>query len=79
MDEILLAALIGLSNAETMINLCRTFYERGMRTFRLKLGRNIQDALRILPTENIEKIEKIVFDLEKVKNILELQPLIAKQ
>jgi len=47
-DEVPLAALIALSDATTMIDLCRTFYGRGMRTFRIKLGRSIQDDVEIV-------------------------------
>jgi len=47
-DEVPLAALIGLTNPESMVQLSQRFYDRGVRTFRLKLGRNVQDDVAIV-------------------------------
>ena len=46
-DEIPLAALIPLGDAMLMKGLVRSYYKRGFRTFRLKLGRSIQDDVEI--------------------------------
>ncbi len=47
-EQVPLAALIPLVGTDTMIALCQLFYEQGIRTFRLKLGRNIQDDIEII-------------------------------
>jgi muconate cycloisomerase len=47
-DEVPLAALIGLTHPEFMVDLCRRFYQRGIRTFRLKLGRNRQEDVAMV-------------------------------
>ncbi|MBI9082303.1 MAG: mandelate racemase/muconate lactonizing enzyme family protein [Desulfobacterales bacterium] len=48
MDEIPLCALIPLVDMETMIMLCRLFHDQGIRTFRLKLGKNIRNDMDIV-------------------------------
>lgn len=47
-DEVPLAALIALMDPDSMVELCRNFYQRGMRTFRLKIGRSIQNDVEIV-------------------------------
>ncbi len=47
-DQVPLAALIPLVDTDTMVTLCQLFYDQGIRTFRLKLGRNIQDDIDIV-------------------------------
>ncbi|MHA1256759.1 MAG: mandelate racemase/muconate lactonizing enzyme family protein, partial [Promethearchaeota archaeon] len=46
-DEIPLAALIPLGDSMLMRGLVRSYYKRGFRTFRLKLGRSIQEDIEI--------------------------------
>jgi muconate cycloisomerase len=47
-DEIPLAALIPLMDADTMIGLAEGFHGDGMRTMRIKLGNGIQEDVRII-------------------------------
>ena len=47
-DEIPLAALIPLMDADTMIGLAESFHGDGMRTMRIKLGNGVQDDVRII-------------------------------
>ena len=47
-DEVPLAGLVPLMDTESMVGLCQMFYEAGMRTFRLKLGQNIQKDVEII-------------------------------
>jgi muconate cycloisomerase len=47
-DEVPLAALIPLMNVDSMVELCRSFREQGMNTFRLKLGRSVQEDEQIV-------------------------------
>jgi muconate cycloisomerase len=47
-DEVPLAALIPLTDLDSMLGLCRGFYDQGMRTFRLKLGRSIPNDVEIV-------------------------------
>ena len=47
-DEVPLTALVPLMDAEDMVAYCRQFYQRGMRTFRLKLGRNVEEDVKIV-------------------------------
>jgi len=47
-DEVPLAALIPLMDPESMVKLCEGFYQGGMRTFRLKIGRGIQNDVDIV-------------------------------
>lgn len=53
-NEIPLATLIPLTDLDTMLDLCRLFHDEGMRTFRLKLGRSIQNDVEII--SHIRKI-----------------------
>ncbi|MHA1674226.1 MAG: mandelate racemase/muconate lactonizing enzyme family protein, partial [Promethearchaeota archaeon] len=46
-DQIPLSALIPLAEPETMLMLAQMFYKEGYRTFRYKLGKNIQNDLEI--------------------------------
>lgn len=46
-DEIPLSALIPLADPKTMLSLAQMFYKEGYRTFRYKLGKNIQNDLEI--------------------------------
>ena len=46
-DKIPLSALIPLAEPETMLSLAQMFYKEGYRTFRYKLGKNIQNDLEI--------------------------------
>ena len=56
-DEIPLAALIPLGSPMLMKGLVRSYFKRGFRTFRLKLGRSIQDDVEIC-----EKIRRALGD-----------------
>ena len=56
-DEIPLAALIPLGESMLMKGIVRSYYKRGFRTFRLKLGRSIQDDVEIC-----EKLRKTFGD-----------------
>jgi muconate cycloisomerase len=47
-DEVPLSALISLMDVEAMVGLCQRFHDRGMRTFRLKLGRSVQEDVQIV-------------------------------
>ncbi|MFH2128871.1 MAG: enolase C-terminal domain-like protein [bacterium] len=47
-NEVPLGALIPLMDPETMVGLCRMFYDAGMRTFRLKLGQSIPNDVAIV-------------------------------
>lgn len=47
-DEVPLAALIPLMSPEAMVDLARGFYNDGVRTFRLKLGKSIPQDVRTL-------------------------------
>ncbi|MBU3916391.1 hypothetical protein KKA14_12725 [bacterium] len=47
-DEVPLCALIPLMEVEDMIAICQTFYNSGMRTFRLKLGKGVQADKKII-------------------------------
>ncbi len=47
-DEIPLAALIPLMDADTMIGLAENFHGEGMRTMRVKLGGGIHEDVRIM-------------------------------
>ncbi len=47
-DEIPLAALIPLTDAESMAEMAQFFYNDGIRTFRLKLGRSITEDVGIV-------------------------------
>ena len=47
-EEIPLAALIPLANIKIMIGVSKSYYRRGFRTFRLKLGRNIHEDREII-------------------------------
>ncbi len=49
-EEIPLAALIPLGSPMLMRGLVRSYYRKGYRTFRLKLGRSIQEDVEILKT-----------------------------
>lgn len=46
-DEIPLAALIPLGDPMLMRGIVRSYYKKGFRTFRLKLGNNIQEDVKI--------------------------------
>ena len=46
--EIPLAALIPLMDVDTMIGLAENFHGDGMRTMRIKLGKNMQEDVRII-------------------------------
>ncbi|MFX0137524.1 MAG: mandelate racemase/muconate lactonizing enzyme family protein [Candidatus Hodarchaeota archaeon] len=56
-DEIPLAALIPLADPMLMRGIARSYYKRGFRTFRLKLGNNIQEDIEIC-----EKIRQVLSD-----------------
>jgi len=47
-EEIPLAALIPLMDAENMIGIAQMFYDQGYRCFRLKLGRSVSEDIRVL-------------------------------
>jgi muconate cycloisomerase len=47
-DEIPLAALIPLMDADTMIGLAESFHGDGMRAMRIKLGKSVQEDVRII-------------------------------
>ena len=47
-DKIPLAALIPLGDPMLMKGLVRTYYKKGFRNFRLKLGKSVEDDLNIL-------------------------------
>ena len=47
-DEVPLAALIPLMGVDSMVELCRSFHGQGVNTFRLKLGRSIQEDEQIV-------------------------------
>ena len=47
-DEVPLCALIPLMEIEGMIALCQTFYDSGMRTFRIKLGQGVRTDKKII-------------------------------
>ena len=47
-DEVPLTALVPLMDAEDMVVYCERFYQRGMRTFRLKLGRSVREDVKIV-------------------------------
>ena len=47
-DEIPLAALVPLMDAPDMVGYCQRFYDRGMRTFRLKLGRSVPEDVAVV-------------------------------
>ncbi len=46
--DIPLAALIPLMDANTMVELCQMFFAEGMRTFRLKLGKSVDEDVEIV-------------------------------
>lgn len=47
-DQVPLAALIPLMDAEEMVQFAQAFYDEGFRTFRLKLGRSIAEDVRVV-------------------------------
>jgi muconate cycloisomerase len=47
-EQLPLSALIPLMDTDTMVNFSHFFYEIGMRTFRIKLGKSIENDIHII-------------------------------